>query len=411
MAVDLRHLLHPVTPESFVRKHWAARSLYIPGKPSKFRALGFGSKALRALWSGPTPPPLIKAQYFDAAGLHRELDITPALIDPLFQAGMTICFASLHRGHPGLARLLSEVKLGLNFPDRVVVNGYWSPDGAGFGLHFDMFPTFIIQLEGSKRWRYSAEPLVEFPPQNLLLGDAREVASFRRENPWARFKIPDEATLLDQVLRPGDVLYLPPGALHRTYADGVSLGLAVVCAPTNVLDLIWLHLSQTMRKHPAWRQPVPVFTSRPPHEPPFPPDTERFLSERFRELGHLVRGWTPGTLANSYFTAVSSFELPEAPAEPASPIRRNQRFEVPAPVTCVVTEDGEERALHVFAGNKRLSMPLTAQSFVRRLARRRSFRAEEAMAWSGSRSRLVWGEVREALEVLLERGVIRRSRP
>ena len=205
---------------------------------------------------------------------------------------------------------------------------------------------------------------------NLFWGNLREVAGFRREHPWARFEIPDEASLLDQVLRPGDVLYLPPGAIHRTYAEGASLGLAVVCAPTSVLDLIWQHLSRTMRQHVAWRQPVPVFTSRAPDDRPFPPDTERFLSERLRELGDLVTGWTPGTLASSYFSSVSSFEQPEAPAEPFSPIRRNHRFEVPAPITCIVTKDGAEQALHVFAGNKRLSMPLSAQSFVRRLARR-----------------------------------------
>jgi hypothetical protein len=54
-------------------------------------------------------------------------------------------------------------------------------------------------------------------------------------------------------------------------------------------------------------------------------------------------------------------------------------------------------------------VPATARAFLARPARRRRFRAEEALGWSGSRARLAWSEAREALDLLLSRGIIRRE--
>ena len=62
----------------------------------------------------------------------------------------------------------------------------------------------------------------------------------------------------------------------------------------------------------------------------------------------------------------------------------------------------------VFAGNARLAVPATARSFVERLTRRRHFSAGDALNWTEGTGRLSWAEVREALDALLGRGVIRR---
>jgi hypothetical protein len=56
-----------------------------------------------------------------------------------------------------------------------------------------------------------------------------------------------------------------------------------------------------------------------------------------------------------------------------------------------------------------VSAPASAAPFLARLARRRRFRAEDARGWSGARARLPWPEAREALELLLSRGIIRRE--
>jgi ribosomal protein L16 Arg81 hydroxylase len=409
LAVDLRHILQPVGVEPFIEKHWAKRALYIPGDPAKFRDLRFDRDVLRALWSGSPPPELIKAHYFDADNVSREVSIEPHQVEPFFRAGMTICLVHLDDLHPELARCAGAVKLALNYPDRVAVSSYYSPDGSGVGVHFDSHSIFILQIEGEKRWRYSTTPVVPFPPRNLPF-DGRE--SFSAENPWARLEMPDEASLEEQVLRPGDVLYMPPGTCHRTYAKGYSLSLSVVCWRTNFLDLLWQHLAPTMRQHAAWRQPVPVFTERRFWGIPFPAATETFIAARLAELRELVNGWTPATFASTFFSSVSEFNLPPDAVERRARVRRTDSFEVPHPLTCVpVQGEGADEKLHLFAGNRRLSMPLTASRFIERLGHRKRFTAIEALGWDDARGRLEWSEVREALETLVDSGIIRPTRP
>jgi ribosomal protein L16 Arg81 hydroxylase len=406
--IDLRHILAPVAPDAFIERHWAARPLHIPGRPAKFRALAFDAGALRALWAGLRPPD-ITAQYQDTTGAPRSLAVEPALVEPLFRSGMTLCFAGLDELHPGLARCAAAVKLGLHYADRVAVNAYWSPDGAGFATHFDCHQTFIVQLEGEKRWRYSAAPLVAFPPRNLSFGDPDAVAAFRRDFPWARFTLPDEEALVEQVLRPGDVLYLPAGTCHRTDARGASLSLTVACWRTSFLELLWQQLAGTVREHAAWRRPPPVFTRPGPGRAPLPSAAEQFIAARLAELRDLVNGWTPGHFARTLLASISDVNPPDAPVAPPSVIRRRDRFDVPAAITCVAEDDGE--SVFVFAGPVRLAVPSTAHGFVLQLARRRRFRAEDARRWSGTSRPLGWAETREALEVLLSRGLIRRAPP
>jgi ribosomal protein L16 Arg81 hydroxylase len=407
VGIDLRGILRPHSPEGFVQRYWTKRTLYIRGTSSKFRALGFGQSALAGLAAGTVTPEII-AQHHDVAGLPRGVVIEAPQAEPLYRAGMTICFQSLDQLHPALARAAAAIKLGLNYPDRVAVNANWSPDGAGYGLHFDCHQTFVLQLEGAKRWRFASAPLVPFPPRSLSFGDPESVRAFRRDYPWARLARPDETRMIERVLRPGDVLYLPAGTVHRTSARGSSLSLTVSCWRTSMLDLLWQDLTSRLGGREDWRQPVPVFTPSGSGRTAFPPATADFLAERLGDLRRIVNGWTPADLAPTFFSSVSDGLMPTTPTDSPGPVRRGDRFDVPAPVVCVPAAGADGR-LHVFTAGIRLSMPLTAGPFLRRLARRRRFQAVEATRWSGSRSRLPWPEVREALAVLLRRGLIRRT--
>jgi 50S ribosomal protein L16 3-hydroxylase len=83
--------------------------------------------------------------------------------------------------------------------DDVMVS--YAPPGGGVGPHFDSYDVFLLQGRGRRRWRIGAQTdhaLVSDAPLKLL----------------ARFQ-PDE----EQVLEPGDMLYLPPGYAH----DGIAL--------------------------------------------------------------------------------------------------------------------------------------------------------------------------------------------
>jgi 50S ribosomal protein L16 3-hydroxylase len=77
----------------------------------------------------------------------------------------------------------------------------YAPSGGGVGPHFDSYDVFLLQGEGRRRWRLSAQrdlALVEGAPLRIL-------RRFRPKREW--------------VLQPGDLLYLPPRYAH----DGVAL--------------------------------------------------------------------------------------------------------------------------------------------------------------------------------------------
>jgi len=74
-------------------------------------------------------------------------------------------------------------------------------EGGGVGPHFDSYDVFLIQAQGTRRWRYGQQKdltLVEGLPLKIL-------KHFEPEQ--------------DVVLEPGDMLYLPPHAAH----DGIAM--------------------------------------------------------------------------------------------------------------------------------------------------------------------------------------------
>jgi 50S ribosomal protein L16 3-hydroxylase len=78
----------------------------------------------------------------------------------------------------------------------------FATDGGGVGPHFDSYDVFLLQAQGQRRWRISAQKdlsLVEGMPLKIL----------------RNFEADEEF-----VLEPGDMLYLPPHYAH----DGVAIG-------------------------------------------------------------------------------------------------------------------------------------------------------------------------------------------
>lgn len=83
--------------------------------------------------------------------------------------------------------------------DDVMVS--YAPPGGGVGPHFDSYDVFLVQGEGTRRWRISRQrdlSLIEGAPLRIL-------RRFRPDREW--------------MLRPGDLLYLPPRCPH----DGVAV--------------------------------------------------------------------------------------------------------------------------------------------------------------------------------------------
>jgi len=138
----------------------------------------------------------------------------------LFLDGHTVVLQGLHRLWPPIIDFAGALTTDLGHP--VQVNAYITPrSSTGFSAHYDVHDVFVLQIAGEKRWRIH-EPVLVDPLRDQPWTDrAADVSARAAEQP-----------LLDEVLRPGDALYLPRGYLHAAEALGdVSIHLTVGVHP------------------------------------------------------------------------------------------------------------------------------------------------------------------------------------
>jgi ribosomal protein L16 Arg81 hydroxylase len=396
-------LLRPIDPDVFLRDHWERQALYIPGDPSKFAELAFDRAAFRRAAAACRS---LKAAFRDDHGYHREVTARADEIDALFAAGRTLCVSAAERSHPPLAGLARGAKAWLHLAGHALFNCYWSPPSAGFGMHFDDRSVFILQLEGSKHFQYSVQPALASPPRNLC-ADPDDLARFRIAYPWASIAPP--ASLAEATLSPGDVLYLPAGCWHAAAAwDGDSLGATLNCVPWTVRELVFEVLTPLLEGDPAWRRDLPAVAPGAMRRASAPVELERLIEDRLAALRAVVQRVTPGELVERWRGRVAGVPAALDPG-PSGSIEPGDRLQLVEPLSYFEAIDDGAPALHLYCGSRALSVPIENLPFIRVLARQTTFAARDAMAFCEPGELLAWDEVREALELLLEHGVVHRT--
>jgi len=117
------------------------------------------------------------------------------------ERGWTLLVQELNRHVPEAALLLEPFAFLPNVRVDDVMVSYAAPGGS-VGPHLDSYDVFLVQGMGKRRWLYNTRPTKDARFRKGL--DLRILESFR----------PDA----DEVLEPGDLLYLPPGFAHHGVA-------------------------------------------------------------------------------------------------------------------------------------------------------------------------------------------------
>lgn len=100
------------------------------------------------------------------------------------------------------------------FGSVVGANVYLTPSNSqGFAPHFDDIDAFVCQVSGRKRWRVYA-------PR----GDGHDSLPRRSSVDFTEDEMKSVPVLYDTVLEPGDMLYLPRGAIHQAECPDVASG-------------------------------------------------------------------------------------------------------------------------------------------------------------------------------------------
>ncbi len=146
------------------------------------------------------------------AGIADQVD--DSRLTSLFADGATLVLQALHRTWPPLIDFSQQLAAELGHA--VQVNAYVTPpQSRGFDSHYDVHDVFVVQISGEKRWRIH-EPVHPAPLRDQPWTDRREAVAEAAET----------TPIIDEVLAPGDCLYLPRGFLHAATAlGGVSTHL------------------------------------------------------------------------------------------------------------------------------------------------------------------------------------------
>jgi hypothetical protein len=412
---ELEFMLDPVTPATFFRDHWDRKPLHIPGPPGKFaRVYDI------ATWESFEGVGGLKAVTTDGNGVQVEMPIIADQAGTLFMAGMTIC-ADVSNA-PRIAPFLGEFRRELALPGGApFAKLYASNDGRGFAVHADKHHVFVLQISGTKQWRFSRTPALPSPTEGLFLGSSGQPhwtgldpnQNALRDD-GTPVPPPDVAAFDTALLEPGHCLYLPPGTWHVARAIGHSIAVSISPERTTMMELFVRALHELFANRPEWRQDV---IAPPDDFPPvggIPASIARQLDARLVELRQSLANLDARRLHRLWqhdVAAGQTSQVPVAPIPEGDQIRRSDVFArvgaEPFRFIVAPAHDGEEERCYFYRGREWI-VPLAARAFLSELARHDEFRAESALTWDRT---LRFDDVRDILRTLVAAGVLeRRSR-
>ncbi|MUK70204.1 cupin domain-containing protein [Aliivibrio fischeri] len=126
--------------------------------------------------------------------------LSEELYETLGETNWSIIVQAANHWLEGAAALFTPFKQMPNWLFDDIMISYSVPHG-GVGPHIDQYDVFIIQGQGKRHWR---------------VGDIGEYQEEHRHS--ALKQITGFEPIIDQILEPGDILYIPPGFPHDGYA-------------------------------------------------------------------------------------------------------------------------------------------------------------------------------------------------
>ncbi len=140
--------------------------------------------------------------------------------EKLTEQHATLLVQAADHWHSDAAQLLHPFRFIPNWRIDDLMISYSTPKG-GVGPHLDQYDVFIIQGEGKRHWRVGLpDPTLKQFAQNKKL---LQVEQFE--------------AVIDCILEPGDILYIPPGCPHEGYAIENALNYSVGFRAPNQQDL------------------------------------------------------------------------------------------------------------------------------------------------------------------------------
>ncbi|KAH8238443.1 hypothetical protein KR032_006938, partial [Drosophila birchii] len=253
----LQWIMNPVKPDDFFSDFWEKNACLVQRKSPNFFS------------------DLISFQMIDEMLIHNHLEFTtniditsytngkretlnpegrakPPTVWGFYGDGCSIRILNPSTYLAGLRQLCSMLQEF--FHCLVGANVYLTPPNSqGFAPHFDDIEAFVLQIEGSKRWRL----YMPLQPADVL---ARESSGNYSQEQLGE-------PILDEVLEAGDVLYFPRGTVHQAITENdqhslhITLSVYQQQAYANLMEHLMPHvLQRAVKRSLAMRRGLPLHT-------------------------------------------------------------------------------------------------------------------------------------------------------
>jgi ribosomal protein L16 Arg81 hydroxylase len=419
----LARLLWPVTPDQFFAEYWGKRPLFVKGDAAKLERLipgGFTRAdmlaAVRSATAGGSPHLRVwsQRQRHGQAGTPFEIrdNLSVDEIEAALAEGDNVGCENFD--HPAIASLASALKARLRVPGEVMIGASLSPASNGWPLHLDNATSISIQCEGRKRYWVSEQPAIDWPRGSIIFTEQQEVHTFLYDHDDWEEELPIRSSaLLEFELEPGDVVYIPCGALHNTEALSEStLNVLMSFSHGQVLPLLMQVVERRLRRDPNWRH-LPLAAQAGACTGELPPDVHAFLDRRLVDLRRLLDGlgadapefnaeWQRLLADPGVLTVTTAADV--EPIEPDDRLRVTQR----APITWASgrTAAGEP-TLTLYCMGAEFGTTGAYTGLLRTLVEQDCFVAAAALDWCADAD---WPTTQEYLGALLQHGVLERAR-
>lgn len=227
-------IFRDISRQRFLADYWQRRPVVLRQAVSP-EYLQLSPDELAGLACEPDIESRLICQKGDTAWSLRHGPFDQAVFATLPERDWTLLVQDVDKHLPDVGALLDAFDFVPDWRlDDIMIS--YAVDGGGVGPHIDHYDVFLIQAAGRRRWRLSHRPFTE----DDLLEDCplRVLKDFPVDEDW--------------VLKPGDVLYLPPRVGHWGTALGECITWSVgMRGPSDVeLMAAWAaYLAQQDRPH------------------------------------------------------------------------------------------------------------------------------------------------------------------
>lgn len=348
----LSALLAPVSVGTFLSTYWLKQHLFCRGPAERFSGLISWTSLneilehhwretyrFRLACQGRDLEP---ASYADLEGFTPR--IRPRDVTDHLRHGATLSFDAIDELHEPLGRLAESFERFFRGGTKINTYAGWRALH-GLDLHRDNQEIFILQLDGPKRW--------------LLYGFSVDGVDRSR---LSGTSVPPSGALFDQVLQPGDLLYIPRGCYHVAVPmDEPTLHLTVGVKTPRGMDLL-LWIVERLRATEFASRDLPSLSA--------PADRLRY-SEQLRDI--LLDGLAPDvveqylTETGSNFKPRPSFSLPWSATPELLPPGREFFVRLNAQAHAVVNGESNAGPFEMRCGGRRCRFPRSMQWIIDQL--------------------------------------------